>query len=105
MAYYSTESRSKRKQSRVLSNLIEMYALNNAHTVYRESDLLGPMQSSRSKSNAEFRFEVSIRLVKMFQSFFTSPFFLFEQSTKFQLNFNLLPMFLAWKRKENKSYA
>ena len=37
---------------------MEIYAWNNTHCVYQESDLLGPLYPSRKKSNAEFHFDI-----------------------------------------------
>ncbi len=52
LAYYNAESRSVRKQSRVLDSLIEMDALVNAHALWNNSNLrVNPVES------ADFRFE------------------------------------------------
>ena len=60
LSYYNTESRSTSKQSRLLENMREIYALNNMHALFQETELLGQRSSNRKQSNAELRFEVSL---------------------------------------------
>ena len=43
---------------RVLDNLMEIYTLKNTHCMYKVSDPLDSLYSSRKKSNAEFHFEI-----------------------------------------------
>ena len=52
LAYYNSEFRSVRKQSRVFDNLCEMYVYVNGHTLWRN------MEGNASLSQSEFRFSI-----------------------------------------------
>ena len=56
LAYYNTEHRTVRKQSRVLDSMIEIYALNNMHAVWQNSPHLAEFESV--SCTADFRFAV-----------------------------------------------
>lgn len=58
LAYYNSEVRSIRKQSRVLDCLLEMYVLVNAHTIWRNSPNLLEGLSRDKMAQSEFRFEI-----------------------------------------------
>ncbi len=52
LAYYNSEFRSVRKQSRVFDNLCEMYVLVKGHTLWRN------MEGNASLSQSEFQFSI-----------------------------------------------
>ena len=52
VSYYNTERRSIRKQSRLLANMLEIYALSNMHTVFQGAKLLSQQSSTRKQGNA-----------------------------------------------------
>ena len=56
LAYYNTEHRTVRKQSRVLDSMIEIYALNNMYAVWQNSPHLAEFESV--SCTADFRFAV-----------------------------------------------
>ena len=58
LAYYSTECRSIRKQSRIFDSLCEMYVLANGHTLWRNCMNLTGGISKDAVSQSSFRFKV-----------------------------------------------
>ena len=52
VSYCNTERRSIRKQSRLLENMLEIYAMSTMHTVFQGTKLLGQQSSTRKQGNA-----------------------------------------------------
>ena len=86
-AYYNSETRSVRKQNRVLDYMIEMYTLMNGHTLWLNARNL--VKHDRG-STAGFRIQVNFFLYRATTSFKKTLYFFVCKKCDFEIHLNRL---------------